>query len=366
MLTRSPLFPGQLFKHTLPFIAILSLLGMSACTETPSGNKKAGKAKPVHLVETVTVQRTKLDIEKTRNGTLRALREVKIYNQEEGQIVALPYYPGDVVKQGDVIVRLDDKLLRSQLARASATRHKAERDLRRIQDLYKKKLVSDEELSSTETELEVAKADEDVLTTRLSYTTIKSPMNGIVTARLSEPGNIAERYSQLLTLSDPTSLVTDVTVSELLITKLALNQKVQVSIDALGGKIYQGHISRIYPNLDPVTRRGTIEVELKPVPKGASPGQLCRVKLRLRTDERLTIPFNALRRDQQGEYVYSVTDKMQARRNAVVSGIRVGEQVEILEGLQQDQLVVTKGFLDLSDGKKVTIVGAARTAAQAN
>jgi membrane fusion protein (multidrug efflux system) len=366
MLTRSPpftgLLPGHFFKLALFLVTIFYLFSVAACSEPPSHDKKAGRKKPAHLVETVIVQHANLDIEKTRNGTLRALREVKIFNQEEGRIVALPFYPGDSVKRGELIVRLDDKLLRSQLARASATRLKAEEDLRRIKDLSKKRLVPDEELNRAQTDLEVAKADEDVLITRLGYTTIKSPINGVITERLSEPGNIAERYTHLLTISDPTSLVTDVTVSELLINKLTQNQKVQVSIDALGGKTYPGRISRIYPNLDPVTRRGTVEVELKPVPNGASPGQLCRVKLRLRAEQGLSIPFKALRRDLQGEYVYIVDGESKVKRMPIVSGMRVGEQVEILEGLQPAQQVVIKGFLDLSEGKKVSIVGAAGTA----
>ena len=347
-------------------ITVLVISGLSACTQTPPDKKKSGKGKTAHLVEAVTVQRANLAIEKTRNGTLRALREVKIFNQEEGRIVALPFYPGDVVKQGEVIVRLDDKLLRSQLARASATRHKAERDRKRIQDLYKKKLVSDEELSRADTDLEVAQADEDVLKTRLGYTTIKAPMNGVITTRLSEPGNIAERYSQLLTLSDPTSLVTDVSVSELLISKLKLNEKVQVSIDALGDKTYAGRISRIYPNLDPATRRGTVEVELKPVPTGASPGQLCRVKLSLNAGQRLSIPFKALRRDQQGDYVFTVGKNLKVKHTTIVTGLRAGEAVEVLDGLKQGQQVVTKGFLDLADGKKVTVVDRSPAASNAN
>ena len=289
-------------------------------------------------------------------GTLRARREVKIHNQEDGEIIQLPFFEGDRVKKGDLLVRLDDKLLRAQLARAVATRLQAEQDLKRTKNLFKKKLVSDEELSRTETALEVAKADEQVLATRLSYTVISAPINGIVSARYSEPGNIAERYTHLLTISDPTSLVTEVTLSELLIFKLSVNDPVNVSIDALGDQAFKGRISRIFPNLDPVTRRGTVEVELKPVPQGARPGQLCRITLKTQAAERLIVSFNALRRDQKGEYVFTIDEQGKAKRTPVVGGLRIGEQLEILKGLSVGQQVVVKGFLDLSDGKKVKVV----------
>ena len=346
-------------------ITVVSLFFVAACSqETPGKPNK--KPKALHLVEAVQVNLSSVAVERVRTGTLRARREVKIHNQEDGEIIKLPYFEGDRVRQGDVLVQLDDKLLQAQLNRAQATRQQAEQDLKRTRNLFRKKLVSDEELSRAETALEVAKADEQVLKTRLSYTTIKSPINGIVSARLSEPGNIAERYTHLLTISDPTSLITEVTLSELLISKLAVGHPAAVTVDALSDEIFQGRVSRIFPNLDPVTRRGTVEVELKPVPKGARPGQLCRVTLATNTAQRLVIPFSALRRDQGGAYVFTVDSSSIVHRSPVVSGLRIGEQVEILSGLEQGQQVVTKGFLDLAVGKQVKIVASSNNGAAAD
>ena len=336
-------------------IAIALLAVMSCGQETAEKPKKKNSE---HLVEAFKVARASIGVERIRTGTLRARREVKIHNQEDGQIIKLPYFEGDRVRKGDIVVQLDDKLLRSQLARAQATRQQAAQDLKRTRNLFTKKLVSDEELSRAETALEVAKADEDVLVTRLSYTTISAPISGIVSERLSEPGNIAERYTHILTISDPTSLITEVTLSELLIDKLSVDHPVEVSVDALGNQIFNGKVSRIFPTLDPVTRRGTVEVELKPVPDGARPGQLCRVKLKTSRADRLLIPFGALRRDPQGEFVFVVDDEAKAQRAQVLAGLRIGEQVEILQGLSEGQFVVTKGFLDLLPGKKVKMLSA--------
>ncbi|HEY5603810.1 MAG TPA: efflux RND transporter periplasmic adaptor subunit [Gammaproteobacteria bacterium] len=342
--------------RSLWLLVTLVLLTATACSKEAA--EKPAKKNRDHLVEAVVVARSSLGVEWLRTGTLRARREVAMHNQEEGEIIQLPYFEGDLVKKGDVVVRLDDKLLRSQLSRAKATRNQADQDLKRIQNLFKKKLVSDEELNRAETALEVAKADEEVLATRISYTTIASPMNGIVSARLSEPGNIAERYTHLLTISDPTSLITEVTLSELLISQLSLNHPVEVTVDALGDKTFEGKVVRIFPNLDPVTRQGTVEVELKPVPQGASPGQLCRVKLTTLAAERMMIPFGALRRDQKGEYVVTLDAEGKVQHAPVVVGLRIGEQIEILKGLEDGQQIVTKGFLDLAPGKKVKVVSA--------
>ncbi|MGB5279701.1 MAG: efflux RND transporter periplasmic adaptor subunit, partial [Arenicellales bacterium] len=308
--------------------------------------------KPVHLVETASVKLESVGLTQIRTGSLTSPREVKIFNQEEGTIIEMPYFEGDTVSKGDVVVRLDDKILRANLTRAQATHRKTKLDLKRIQDLYKKKLSSDEALNRSETELAIAAAEQEMFATRVGYTVISAPISGIVSQRLSEPGNIAERYTHLLTISDHSALVTEVNVSELMVSHLNINDDVTVIIDALGNTVFDGRISRIHPNLDPLTRRGTVEVTLTPVPTGARPGQLCRVTFNTRTAERLMIPFRALRRDNKGEYVF-LLDGSKVVRASILSGLRIAEQVEILQGLETGQRVVTRGFLDLVENKPV-------------
>jgi membrane fusion protein (multidrug efflux system) len=307
----------------------------------------------VHLVETAPVTSDSLSVVRTRTGTLRALREVKIHTQEEGRITALPVYEGDRVEAGDVLVKLDDALIKAQLARAAATRKQAQQNLKRLQELRGKKLVSEDEYTRALTQLEVSEADEQLLKTRLGYTTIESPLTGVVSERLSELGNVAERYQHLLTISDPSSLVTQLPVSELILPDLAVGDVSRVRIDALGDRVYEGHITRIYPTLDPLTRRGTIEVEIAPVPAGAAPGQLCRVELSTHAARRRVIPFSALRRDDKSEYVFILDGEGRAQRVEVSSGLRLAEKVEITQGLEDGQQVITRGFLGLISGKPV-------------
>jgi membrane fusion protein (multidrug efflux system) len=339
--------------HRLPGTLIIAcaVLCLAGCGQEPEA--VAPKGVPVHLVETAPVVSDSLSVVRTRTGTLRALREVRIYTQEEGRITALPVYEGDRVRTGDVVVRLDDALIEAQLARAAATRKQAEQNLNRLKELRGKKLVSEDEYARSRTQLEVSEADEQVLKTRMGYTTIESPLNGVVSERLSEPGNVAERNQHLLTISDPSSLVTELPVSELILPDLAVGDVARVRIDALGDRVYEARITRIYPTLDPLTRRGTIEVEIAPVPAGAAPGQLCRVELSTRKASRRVIPFSALRRDESSEYVYVVNGEGRAQRVDVTSGLRLGEKVEILKGLEDGQQVVTRGFLNLKPGMPV-------------
>jgi membrane fusion protein (multidrug efflux system) len=345
---------------TMLFLSMLVFLSGCGKSEQPVAKKSP---KP-HLVEVITAQQQVVAIKRERTGTLKAIQEIQIFNQQEGRIIALPFYEGDRVKKNEVVARLDGRLLEAQLARASALRLKAEKDVKRISGLVDRRLTSQTEFTRVETELAVAQADEKVLQTQLDYTTLHAPISGIVSARLTEPGNIAERYTHLLTISDQRSLITQVPVSELLLNKLQLGDPVAVSIDALndtqipGNQTQQGKITRIYPNLDPVTRTGTVEIELNPAPVGARPGQLARVTLRTQEAKRLLIPFMALRRSTEGEYVFTVDEQQQAHASAVVTGLRIDDAIEILSGIDSGAQVVVRGFTNLRPKMAVSVVNA--------
>ncbi|GGB97715.1 MexH family multidrug efflux RND transporter periplasmic adaptor subunit [Marinobacterium zhoushanense] len=325
--------------------------------DAPPGGGRPGGPR-AHLVEVVQVQPARVALERKRSGTLRHLREVEIHTQEAGQITELPWYPGDRVEAGQLLVKLDDRLLRSEYNRARASLREAQQNLARLRELAANRLVSREELLRRETEAEVTSADLELLETRLSYTEIKAPFAGVITARMSEPGNVAERYDHLLTLADPQVLVVDVSLSELILAQLKLGDPVDVMIDALGFEPQPAVVSRIYPQVDPVTRRGTLEIRLDPVPEGARAGQFVRVQLQTTARERLLVPFSALRFDN-ASFLYIVNEAGEVVRREVVTGSRLADRIEILDGIAPGERVVTRGFLGLVPGQKVEVVSLA-------
>ncbi len=336
-------------------LMILSIAGLvTACGDDNAGQGK--KRARTHLVEISVVAKRDMDISADRTGSLRALREVKLFNQEEGRVNAVYVREGDWVKRGRVLIRLDDRLLRAEHQKSLATLRQAKLDVDRLQRLIQKKLVSEDALSRAVTSMEIAAADEKLLRTRLSYLTIRAPFSAHIAKRNVEPGDVAPKYTNLLTLVDQSTLIIDVQVSELILQRLKIGGRADVRIDALGLQTYPGKIIRIHPTIDPLTRRGRIEVVLKPVPKGARAGQFSRVTLHTSNSSSITIPFSALRRDGKGEFVYVIDDDNKARRNNVSSGLRMADKVEITDGLAVGQIVISKGFLGLSDGKTVTPV----------
>ena len=342
-----------------PAIVLLLLTLLAACSNGNDEVSAKRPARPAPAVEISLVEFAPIGQQLLRSATLRAEREVKLITEEEGRIDRLPFHPGDRVKAGDELLRLDDKLLSAHLSKARAQREQAELDVRRLQSLQQSRVVAEDELARARTALQVALAEEDLLRTRLANTRIRAPFDGVISARLAEPGDTVSRFSHVLTLTDTDTLLAELSLSELVLPALAVGDTVSLRLDSLSSREFVGHILRIHPTVDAATRQGIVEVRVDVPPADARPGQLARVSLRLRPLPRITIPFAAVRRDTQGEYVYLYDKEKTIHRTPVVSGIQLGERVEVLSGLEPGQQVVSNGFLGLSDGLNVRLAGQA-------
>jgi RND family efflux transporter MFP subunit len=342
-------------KYLVGF-TLVNLLLTTACNQPTTPTSRSEKTPTPHWVETITVQPKSLNTNAIYTGSLRAKKIVHLVTQEEGRIIQLPYYEGDMVTANTLLVQLDDSLLQAELDKAIAIYKQAHINVQRLQKLAQQKLISAEELLRAQTEQEVAQAEENILRTRLSYMTITAPFTGIITARLAEPGEVVPQNTPVLTVIDPLSLVIEVAVPEQLLAQLYLQELVSVRIDALGTQNLTGLISRLHPTIDPLTRLGKVEIILKPLPQAAQAGQFCRVTIDSKMTPRLAIPYSALRRDQEGEYVFLLDAQQLAQRQSVRSGLHLADQVEILEGLTIGQTVINKGFLGLHDGKVVQAI----------
>jgi len=333
----------------------LTVLFVAACGDASSVS--VAPAPRAHLVELATAATGSLAVEADRAGSLRAQREVRIVNQEDGEVTAVTVREGDRVGAGQVLVRFDDRILRAELDKAVAATRQAELEHERNRQLIEKGFVGADALSRSATTLEIARAEERLLAARVRNLTLTAPFAGVVSQRLIEPGSVAPRHTHLLTMIDPSTLLTDVAVSELVLPHLKVGDPAGVRIDALGDTLHEGRIVRIHPAVDPATRTGRVEVALDPVPPGARAGQFCRVVLSTGSREQILVPMAALRRDAQGEHVFVFEDGV-VRRVEVQTGLRLADRVEVSSGLAAGTQVVTKGFLGLESGQRVRPVDA--------
>ncbi|MEW6677013.1 MAG: efflux RND transporter periplasmic adaptor subunit [Pseudomonadota bacterium] len=344
-------FPGRP-RLAGALLCALLLGSIAGCDKPKDAASETKKPRP-HLVTLATAEPGRLSYAADRAGSLRALREVKIVNQEEGRLVEVGVREGDPVRAGQVLARYDDRILAAELDKARATLAQAEADFQRARQLVAEGFLSAEAMSRATTARDTARAEVQLQEVRVQHMTLTAPMAGVVSQRLAEAGDATPRHSHVLTLIDPARLVTDVSVSELILPRLKVDDTAQVRIDALGPATHPGRILRIHPALEAATRTGRVEVVLEPLPAGARPGQFCRVTFAAGGEERLVIPLAALQRDKEGEFVFTYQADGKVQRAPVQSGLRLADRVEILAGLKAGAKVVVKGFLELSPGRQV-------------
>lgn len=336
-------------KLLVPIIISLSLI---ACDQQAA--KKVRNKLP-RVVNVASAERTPLTATRLVTGSLDVITAVKIFNQEEGRIIALAFRQGDRVNKEDVLVEIDASLIQAELNKAMASLKQARTDVRRIRSLFNKKLSSEDELARAETVESLAKSEVNLLKTRLSHTRIRAPFSGVISVRNNEPGDVVPLHSFILELIDDQQLKIQIHVSELLLANIEVGNPVQVRIDALGEQKFPARVSRIYPTIDPRTRQGVMEVILNAPPEGARPGQLCRINITSKTTARLNIPYDAIRNDSKGQFVYRVDKNNTVNMVRVRTGIQLDNKIEIIDGLVQNDQVVTKGFIGLKPGTSVEI-----------
>lgn len=335
-------------------LAALALV-VAGCP-SPEQGKTETRAPSAHLVTAVTAERAQVAGHHERPGSLRLRRLVRIHSQEEGRVTQLDVFEGDPVQAGQDLVRLDQTLLQAELDKTRATREQKRLDLARLEGLVKRNAVSEDEIAQARTAYTVAQAEERLLETRLAYTRIQAPFAGVITQRLVEPGDFVAKDRHLLTLADPDSLIAEVFVSELILPLVKVGDPATVRIDALGDARFPARVLRIHPTLAETSRQAIVELTLDPIPGGARAGQFVRATLDTAAVERLLVPFPALRRDRAGEFVWLVSPEGKATRRAVRSGLRFADRVEILDGLEPGERVITRGFLGLNEGKAVKVL----------
>ncbi len=344
----------NMIMNLIKLILITSLL--SACDQSTQ-NKQHTRGSRAKLVIALPVEKLSLGTQQHVSGSLTARQTVKIFNQEPGQIDKLPYFQGDKVSLGKIIVYIKNDKITAVLAKSKATRLQAESNLNRLSKLITKNLTSQDEISNAQTALALAKAEETINQIRVNNSFIKAPLAGVISERFHEPGDVVPIHTHILSIIDNSRLIIKVQISEILLSQLLKNSRVTVHIDALkSANNITGKISRIYPTIDPSTRKGTIEIELETIPTGAKPGQLCRIIIHTPAIERMVIDAAAIQYDNTGKFVYRVNADNKVQKINIQTGLQIENTIEIVSGLNVKDLIVTEGFSNLKDGVKIKIV----------
>ncbi len=336
----------------LVLLAGLMVQGVGCGAPQPS---TGGPQKRAVVVKVVPVAPRPLTVTTTAVGTVEPENRVVVAAQEEGLVTALLVREGDRVRRGDVLAMLDDRQLAAQLAEAQARLVEAEGQWRRARTLTQEGLITEADGDAARAAYEVAQARVDALRTRLSFTRITAPVDGVVTVRHVELGDLVGSRAPVVELAAG-RLVLRVPVSELDVVKLRPGDTCTVTVDALAQRAFGARIARIFPAADRTSRQVTVEVALEEAAPEIRPGFLARAELVVeRLPAAIVLPESVvLRGSEYPTFVYVVEEET-ARVRPVQVGLRRDGQAQILSGLAPGERVVVEGASFLRDGTTVRV-----------
>ena len=314
-------------------------------------------------VEVAAVKTARLQEDAAAIGTLRSNESVVVRPEISGRISRINFIEGRPVEKGQLLVALDASVHAAEVQQAKANLALADTNFNRVTELEREKFVSPNAKDQALNALRVAQATLALADARLAKTEIRAPFAGVIGIRQVSVGDYVKEGQDLVTLEDISALKVDFRLPELLLTDLKRGQTVEVASDALPGRTYAATLDAIDPLIDQNGRALILRARLRNTEGQLRPGMFVRTRVILAERPRaLTVPEEALIPVGADQYVFRVTaDK--AARVKVKTGLRRDTQVEITEGLQAGDVVVTAGQLKLRDGATVRIGGPAAPAA---
>lgn len=333
----------------LSVFMILSNCGNDSHSETSEKNKEE-LGVPVEVAEVI---RGDISAFFTGTTTMEAEEGTEVVAKVGGVVKELFIEEGDHVTKGQVLAKLDDEKITVQVEQARATLQKLENEYQRSEELFQKQLISVEAYQSAKFDYESQKASYELAQLDLNYTSIQSPIDGVVFERLIKVGNMIQPHQPVFKVTGLDPLLAVLYVPEKQIDKLQVGHQAKLRVDALNEAVFFGRIDRISPVVDPAT--GTVKVTIEVRNSGAQlkPGMFARIQvihdIRRNT---LLVPKDAIITEDKATSVFVVQDSS-AYRRSVKTGYVNTVHIEILEGIALGDTIVTTGKGSLKDSTRV-------------
>jgi membrane fusion protein (multidrug efflux system) len=330
-----------------------------AASNAGTADKKTDGPSPAARVVTVEVAKVtgmRLQDEVNAAGAIRSNQSVMLRPEVAGRITQINFSDGQAVKAGQVLVALDSAVNQAEMLQAKAELGIAKANLKRNAELAQQKFIAERVKEESAANVQVLEAKLALAQARLSKFEIKAPFSGIVGIRNVSLGDYVKDGADLVNLEDISSVKIDFRVPERFIDRVQKGQALEVMVNALPGKPFLAQVDAIDPQIDNSGRSALLRGRIDNPERRLKPGMFARVRLILNERENaMVVPEEAIVPMGNKATVWKIVDA-KAQRTEVKTGLRRDAKVEIVEGLQVGDIVVTAGQMRLSqDGTPVRI-----------
>jgi RND family efflux transporter MFP subunit len=334
-------------KKSLMFMFMAASL--VACNNTQSTEKSVAVEEEAIVVKTTVAEMKTVDVLETYTSEIMAFKENDITPAAQGlHIDRILVDVGDKVVAGQTLVTLDQTTLKQQELNLATTQDNYDR----MVPVHAAGGISDQQLIQLKNTLDLQK---EVVEQLRKNSTIKSPISGVVTARNFENGDLFASMP-ILHIMQIDKLKVKANVSEQYFTSVKVGDKVTIEVDIYPGQQFEGVVSRINPAFDARTRTFGVEITIPNKSMVLRPGMYARAIFNMGQRQSVMVADKAVQKQSGSSerYVYVIKDGV-ADYRFVTDGRRVGDMVEIIEGLEAGEEVATTSFTRLMSGKAVTV-----------
>ena len=318
-------------------------------------------------VEAVKVEIMKLTDDTQAVGSLRSRQGVVVRPEVSGRITQLNFKDGDRVRKGQLLVQLDDQLQLAQVQQSQAELSIARANHQRNQDLVAQNFISKRSVDESAANVEVAQAKLALSRATAARLKVIAPFDGMVGIRTANVGDYLKDGADVVNIEDIDAVFVDFRLPERFQNKVKKGQTAGVSLDALPGSKFVAFVQAVDPLIDTNGRSVGVRACIDNRQLRLRPGMFARVTAVFGERERaMVVPEEAIVPQGQRVVVYKVVDGKNkdekiAQRVEVKVGIRRPGKVEILEGIEEGDMIVTAGQQRLQrDGMVVRVIDSAR------
>ena len=287
-------------------------------------------------------------------GVLRSKQSVQISSELSGKIVSIEFEEGQFVKRGDVLIKLDDRELQSQLSRAEFQLQLLSERVKRQEILLDREAVSREAYDQVLTEYNVLKEDIEQIKIRIDKSNIKAPFDGVLGMREVSMGAYVQPNSTIVNLVDVRNMVVEFSLPERNVATVRSGMICYFTLEGIS-KEYRATIYAVDSKLDDQTRSIMVRAGFVNEDSFLRPGMSADINLSQRAGrESIFIPNEAIVQSARGRAVWL---KRNGKANLVniSTGIRNEDMIEVNSGLSRGDSVIVSGILQLREGSNVLV-----------
>jgi membrane fusion protein (multidrug efflux system) len=340
----------------LAALAIIALLAVPKLLELrkASGPATATTTKKTLRVRAHRVAPRELTERLATTGTVRANEEVDIVSEISGKISKIHFREGSPVAAGQLLLKIEDSELLADRQRALYRVELAERAEARQKQLLDDGVISSETHDVALGELNVLRAERQLIEAQLLKTEIRAPFSGIIGLRWVSPGSYLSSQTRIASLNDLDPVKLDFSVPERYTSLMKVGDAISFAVEGFD-RTFPGTIYAVEPSVDAATRSLRVRARCPNSDGALIPGVFANVDLVLRSiSDALTVPSIAVIPELGGKKVFVFEDGA-AQPRTVETGIRSESTVQITSGLTEGDVVIVSGIQQLQPGLAVEI-----------